>query len=336
MVLPTGECVNTGFGRFSNSKATKVDRWGVGPYFDGIFVQSNLGVVTKMTVWLTPKPKYVQDFTCIMKHSSSLETMIDTLQRLVLEGTINDNCFHFWNSYKILAREGTYPWKIMKGKTPLSLQEFKGAEPWFGTGQLYAVNKEQASVQKKLIEEAFAEKVDQLIFFDEQKDDDQSLELGVPSNLNVKSTYWRKKKKMPFDLDPDRDGCGVIWLCPLLPFDGQEIINAIAIAQSTIKSYQFEPNIAINCISARSIRMFIAIMYDRENPGEDERGMECHDQLLQQLIEQGYIPYRLGIQSMNSLPSAQDDYGKLISTLKKSLDPNNILAPGRYDFRNDW
>jgi 4-cresol dehydrogenase (hydroxylating) len=39
---------------------------------------------------------------------------------------------------------------------------------------------------------------------------------------------------------------------------------------------------------------------------------------------------------MNSLPPAQDDYGKLMSVLKQGLDPNNILAPGRYDFQGDW
>jgi 4-cresol dehydrogenase (hydroxylating) len=77
-------------------------------------------------------------------------------------------------------------------------------------------------------------------------------------------------------------------------------------------------------------------MYDRDVAGEDQRAMECHDKMLQVLIQEGYIPYRLGIQSMNSLPPSQDDYGKLISTLKRGLDPNNILAPGRYDFRSDW
>ena len=70
--------------------------------------------------------------------------------------------------------------------------------------------------------------------------------------------------------------------------------------------------------------------------GEDQRAMECHNNMFQILTQEGYIPYRLGIQSMNSLPSPVDDYGKLIRALKRGLDPNNILAPGRYDFRNDW
>ncbi len=39
---------------------------------------------------------------------------------------------------------------------------------------------------------------------------------------------------------------------------------------------------------------------------------------------------------MNFIPSAQDDYGQLLQQVKKALDPNNILAPGRYDFRRDW
>ncbi len=339
VVLPTGECIHTGFGRFANAKATQISRWGIGPYLDGIFTQSNLGIVTKMTIWLMPIPKYFQVFTCFISDSSLLEGLIDTLQTLILQGILRDSCFSFWNCYKVLAAKGRYPWKIMEGKTPLSLKELKGSESWFGSGALYSASREQGLAERKSIEQALEPKVEKLFFVDRDSDSNllkDNIDLGVPSDTNIKSTYWRKKNKIPSQMDPDRDGCGVIWLCPILPFDGQQIVNALQIIESTVKSYQFEPNIAIECISARSIRMFIAIMYDREVAGEDKRAIECHDKLLQLLIQEGHIPYRLGIQSMNSLPLAQDDYGKLISTLKRGLDPNNILAPGRYDFRSDW
>ncbi len=62
----------------------------------------------------------------------------------------------------------------------------------------------------------------------------------------------------------DRDGCGNFWICPVLPFDGQQIVEALPILELTIKSHQFKPNIAITCTSGRSIQMFIAIMYDRD------------------------------------------------------------------------
>ncbi len=52
--------------------------------------------------------------------------------------------------------------------------------------------------------------------------------------------------------------------------------------------------------------------------------------MLGRLIRAGYVPYRLGIESVKLLPEPDDDTGKLLDALKKSLDPNNILVPGRY------
>lgn len=332
VVLPTGELIHTGFGRFAHAKTTPVSRWGVGPSLDGIFAQSNLGIVTQMTVWLTPIPKDYQSFNCIVKDHDSLERLIDIIQKLMLQGTIQENCFSFWNCYKVLAREGRYPWQLLGGKTPFSLKDLKGVEPWVGSGSLYCASREQGLAVRKIIEEALTGQVAQ-IFFRDDDDSSESLDLGlgVPSELNIKSTYWRKKIKIPSHLDPDRDACGVLWLCPLFPFDGKQIVTALTTIESTIKSYGFEPNVAMSCATSRSVKMFIAIMYDRDESDADHRAMSCHDQLLQFLLQSGYIPYRLGIQSMNSLPVATDDYDQLIRNLKKQLDPNNILAPGRYD-----
>ena len=220
----------------------------------------------------------------------------------------------------------------------MSLIELKGAEPWLGSGELYSASREVGLAERKIITEALKGLVKDIVFTDSDTDSNLIREKlsDPPKNTNIKSTYWRKKQQIPVQMNPDRDGCGVIWLCPALPFKGQQVVEAVQIIESTVKSYQFEPNIAMTCTSARSIHMFLAIMYDREVEGEDERAMECHDKTLRLLTQNGYIPYRLGIQSMNSLPPAQDDYGHLIGTLKRGLDPNNILSPGRYDFKKEW
>jgi hypothetical protein len=42
----------------------------------------------------------------------------------------------------------------------------------------------------------------------------------------------------------------------------------------------------------RIINVYLALIYDREIRGEDERAMACHDELLERLIEKGYPPYR--------------------------------------------
>ena len=339
VILPTGECIHTGFGRFTNATATPVSRWGVGPATDGLFTQSNLGIVTKMTFWLRPLPKFFQVFTCSIPDLAYLSGLLDAIQPLMLQEIIQGNCCSVWNSYKILARQGRYPWKLMGGKTPLDLKELQRFERWVSSAAIYSASREQGLAQRQIIEQALAGKVEELIFADddthpELREDD--LFLGIPSNQNVKSTYWRKKSQIPSQLNPDSDRCGVLWLCPVFPFDGEVISPAIKAITETVKKYNFEPNLSMNLNSARSVHLFIAIMFDREVAGEDERAMSCHDELLQMLTQSGHIPYRLGIQSMNSLPPAQDDYGFFLRTLKQALDPNDILAPGRYDFRNDW
>jgi 4-cresol dehydrogenase (hydroxylating) len=64
--------------------------------------------------------------------------------------------------------------------------------------------------------------------------------------------------------------------------------------------------------------------------------MACHDQVLESLISQGHYPSRLGVQSMEKVPNVHNDYELFLQRLKKHVDPHDILAPGRYDFRNNW
>src|SRR6516164_3863743 len=57
VVLASGEVVRTGMGALPNSKSWQHNRWGYGPWVDGLFRQSNFGVVTKMGFYLMPRPE---------------------------------------------------------------------------------------------------------------------------------------------------------------------------------------------------------------------------------------------------------------------------------------
>ncbi|MBW4479554.1 MAG: FAD-binding oxidoreductase [Tolypothrix brevis GSE-NOS-MK-07-07A] len=367
VVLPTGECIHTGFERFANAKAAKVNKWGVGPYFDGIFTQSNLGIVTQMTIWLFPEPEYFQSFFYSISDDSHLEEFIDTLRKLKLQGLMR-NSFVLFNDYRMLSTKQQYPWKEANGKTLLSadlmqkLRKTWGGGLWIGEGALYSNSREHGQIERKLIKQALKKTVDKLIFFDARKAQiaeiirplykwitgidlrntidllySKNLQRGIPTEKAVSMVYWRKQSPVPSsNMDPDRDGCGIIWLAPSVPFDGQHVRAALRIIEETAKLHQFEPNVGLQCITERSIDMTVAIIYDRDVDGEDERAFLCHDEMMQKLLLEGYIPYRLSTQLMNSLPPAKDDYGKLLQKLKRALDPNDILAPGRYDFRKEW
>ena len=57
VVLPTGELVRTGMGANPHAKTWQLFKYGMGPWVDGIFSQSNFGIVTKMGFWLMEEPE---------------------------------------------------------------------------------------------------------------------------------------------------------------------------------------------------------------------------------------------------------------------------------------
>src|SRR5271155_398561 len=57
VVLPTGEMMRTGMGALPNAKSWQQYKSGFGPWIDGMFSQSNFGIVTKMGFWLMPEPE---------------------------------------------------------------------------------------------------------------------------------------------------------------------------------------------------------------------------------------------------------------------------------------
>jgi 4-cresol dehydrogenase (hydroxylating) len=159
---------------------------------------------------------------------------------------------------------------------------------------------------------------------------------GIPHEESLRSVYWRKRTPVPADPDPDRDRCGVIWVAPVVPFTGRDVTAAVRILEEAIPAHGLEPLLAMVAQTPRVAYVVALLVYDRDEPGADDAAMRCHDAALARLAESGYLPYRLGVQSMDALPAPRDDHGALMERLKRALDPSDILAPGRYDFRTTW
>ena len=362
VVLPTGECIHTGFGRFDNALATPVYRWGVGPYLDGLFTQSNLGIVTQMTVWLMPAPEYFQAYYFSVENNGDLGDILEALRPLRLAGNIN-SAVHIANDYRVLSSIQQYPWEAAQGQTPLpeELLTDMGRQwdfgAWTGSGALYGT-RQQVAHTRRAIRRAFKRRrVKKLRFIDDRimdfaekyqtplkrltgKNFPEMLKLaspvhnmmkGIPTNRIIASTYWRKKSPVPIDMDPGRDRCGLMWCAPIAPIDGKSALRMAEIVSEIVVLHGFEPAMTITLLTKRSMDNVISISYDREIEGQDQRAMACFDELLNALVKEGFYPYRLGVNSMHSLPRPLDDYPAFLKTIKTALDPNRILAPGRYE-----
>jgi 4-cresol dehydrogenase (hydroxylating) len=134
---------------------------------------------------------------------------------------------------------------------------------------------------------------------------------------------------VPSDPDPDRDRCGVLWLAPVAPMLGESAQILVELTESMLLAHGFEPQISITLLTERSLSCVISISYDRDVPGEDQKAMACYRQLRDRLDSEGYYSYRLGISGM-PMPGVDPAYANVLNSIKSALDPNQILAPGRY------
>jgi 4-cresol dehydrogenase (hydroxylating) flavoprotein subunit len=306
-----------------------------------------------MTVWLLPNPRYSTVCLFTLKDDERLEDLIEALYVLKFEGGCPS--IYMYNDYKFLSMLlGQRPELSIQSDAFLSPEIMRpirsafGFGAWSGSIALQCASKQLCDAMCAFIRDTLSDKVDTLRFFNGQSIEPAIGETGdfgtidlltVRSSLDtvnndggLRTTYWRKKTPPPRNMNPDRDRCGVIWCAPLVPLTGDHVRAAKTIIEQVSFAHYMEPHLSLECVTERSVIITVALLYDRDIAGEDERAMTCYHELLHKLTEAGYIPYRLGIQSMNELPAAIDDSAVLWQRIKTALDPNNILAPGRYDF----
>lgn len=362
VVLPTGDVIETGYSRFPASVTGPLYRWGVGPFLDGLFSQSNFGVVTRMTIWLMPAPAHFEAFLFRCDHQAQLGPLIEVLSRLRLAGTIK-SAVHVGNDYKVLSSIQQYPWDITQGKTPLlpaqmdSIRKRLHFGVWNGSGGLYGT-KAQVATARREIRRALSGKVTQLRFLDDRMlafsikfarpikffsgwDFSKTIALlqplfgllkGIPTDRVLASVYWRKKGPVPVLTDPDQARCGLLWYAPIVPADSADVDRVRHLTVDTLLAAGFEPMISLTLITGRAIACVISISYDRDVPGEDERALACYRTLAAKITALGYYSYRLGIQSMEEMGSSES-YLDLLAKIKSAIDPAGILAPGRYEVK---
>jgi 4-cresol dehydrogenase (hydroxylating) len=356
VVLPTGEVIETGFSGLPAASTGPVYRWGVGPSLDGLFSQSNYGVVTRLTVWLMPAPEYFQAFFFQCDDEDALPKVIDALRPLRLNGALR-SAVHIGNDYKVLAGICQFPWDEAQPLSPERMKSFRKRLKfgrWSGSGALYG-SRAQVAEARRMLRTALSGKVGKLRFLDDRMlrlasrftgpyrlltglDLTRTLELakpifgllkGIPTEKTLGSAYWRKRMPVPADPHPDRDGCGLLWSAPVARIHGREAEKLVKLIERTLLGHGFEPMISLTLLTERALACIVSISYDRDVPGEDQKAMACHNELQENLEREGYYPYRLGIASMG-MQSGRGAYSTLLDSLKHALDPQGILAPGRY------
>ena len=80
--------MRTGQFGISNSPSAHLSKFSFGPSIEGLFLQSNLGIVTKLGIWLTPQPQAYMSCQFDMPEFEDVATMVDILGPLRRNGVL--------------------------------------------------------------------------------------------------------------------------------------------------------------------------------------------------------------------------------------------------------
>jgi 4-cresol dehydrogenase (hydroxylating) len=376
VVLASGEILRTGGGP-ENSRVRHTYKWGTGPYVDGLFCQSNLGIVTSAGIWLMPEPEAMTLFVCNVDREEELPEAVDVLRRLSLRGAIQPNV-HVANDVLSFANLTQYPWDRLDGATRLSpalraeLRDTFLVAPWTLTGAIYGdravVRANEREVRKAfrrfghvdLVGErnlaaarallpawrragrgsaidrllrratrASVEKVELLQHLHE-------VFRGVPGEHILTFAYFRNRRyarrsdRPTADVDPARDGCGIMWgalSCPIAAGDTRELL---ALVKPIFERHGFDLSVALMMINPRSFIALLQFFFDRDGASERERVEALHDEILETAPRHGFPQVRTNVGGFDRVLEGAPGYARFVATLKDAVDPGHVLAPGRY------
>ena len=368
VVLPDGELVNIGGSR-QELKTWHTHKWGVGPYLEGLFTQSNLGIVTQAGIWLMPQPEAYNSFVYEIDDARHLPKVLDCFRKLALSGVVNTK-LHMINDFvsmTILTQRiaEKVPQDAPLGDDDLdALRRKYGISPWNCAGGIYGT-RQQVALQRTLLRRAlspygrlifvsdrFVPLIERLIDWSwkspalrwitelgartslpvlESAPYVHKILQGIPTEFFVKHAYYRYRHPRPLaDVHPARDRCGLIWFAPILPFTNENVWPYLDTCKKRFAEYGFDFYIAMLLTNPRSVVCLMAIIYDRDSADETARSQLLYQNLLGDMHANRLQQYRAGLQSWNELFRDAPELQRLNDRIKAAIDPDNILAPGHY------
>jgi 4-cresol dehydrogenase (hydroxylating) len=329
VVLPNGELVRTGMGALPGNTTWQLFKYGFGPYLDGLFTQSNFGVVTKMGIWLMPEPPGYRPYMISFQREQDLEQVVDILRPLKV-GMVIQNAATIRSLLLVAATNATRSQYTDKpGPLPDSTLRRIMAEQDIGMWNIYGALYGPPPVMDTLwtvIRDSFAKIAGAKFYFleDRKKPNDllaarAETMRGIPRLSEFSFINWT-------------GGGGHIGFSPVSPIRGAEAMKQYAMVRDRMHEYGFD-YMSIFAIGWRELHHVVELLFDRRDPAIKRRAEELFRVLVKEAAAAGYGEYRTHLSFMDDIAAT---YGwnehalmKLQQTIKDALDPKGILAPGK-------
>jgi 4-cresol dehydrogenase (hydroxylating) flavoprotein subunit len=366
-VLADGSVYRSALREAGNEELARLFKWGIGPYMNGLFTQSGFGIVTRASIALAPRPECAKVCLFNLSDDALLEPAVQRVQRLLSElpgvlGGIN-----LMNQHRVLAMTAPYPEASQldaRGLMPQPLVDELGRAyqiaPWTGFATLYGRKRVVQAAQKE-IRRALKGVASRLLFLSPTHAVwlaklarqlpggmgaklsrtaatlNASLQLvqGRPNETALPLTYWRSRRQQPAEgRNPARDDCGLLWYAPLIPMRPIDVRRFVDFARRELPALGLEPLITLTSQGDRLFDSTVPLLFDKQDVAASAAASAGLEYLIESGRKLGFYPYRLHVQSQAGHLARQLDSAQLTSRLRQALDPEDLLARGRYAARN--
>ncbi|CAN0191623.1 unnamed protein product, partial [Chrysoparadoxa australica] len=133
------------------------------------------------------------------------------------------------------------------------------------------------------------------------------------------------------DVDLHKEVPGFIAILPAVPSDGDMVLKTIHTLKEISKNHSFQSTITFSLVQENLYEGFIRCYFNRNDPAEVEHAHRWSLEAHKALEKLDIFPYRINNEDMAYFIERPDDaYNNTLRDLGKILDPNNVIAPGKY------
>jgi hypothetical protein len=358
VVLADGEVMRTGMGALPGAQTWQEYKSGFGPWIDGMFSQSNFGVVTKMGFWLMPEPdSYLSGTVTVPRHDDliPLVNILNYLENTRVTNGMPDLAspllgIPMLSEFAARFDQGSTPFDrpqdaeltalIAKagGNMSPELNDYaqrKGIGYWscklsfYGAPKANAANWAFAQEKFSAIPGAKFEPGEsyKLPLTPEQREKVHKPQFGIPS-LAMFSIGARSA------MNPEPSN-GHMWFSPIIPRTGEAIFEANRVFAQAAKEFGL-PFLNFNLPSTYWERSFIFIfafpvVKDVET---NKKNVASFKKLIQVAADHGWGEYRTAPVFQDAIMNTYSFNNHALlhfhETVKDAIDPNGILSAGRY------
>ena len=324
VLLGNEELLHTGFWHDKPAETTIHHfKYGVGPYLDGLFMQSNLGIVTAAVVNLIPEQEDTWMLTCHVSESK-LQHFIDNVNELYQSRYLHDS-MHIGNELR----------------TRIASESDEGISQWTSWTTISGDRRYLEFISEE-ITSRLSQSCKSLNFFaSEQLNDEHSdeflkeiyqLHQGYPSHLFLKAMSKSIGELGKFEPDSvDQGRYGMLCCLPIIPFSGYEAHRAQELIYRVCADYNTTPAVTLNPMNDLYLEAVINLYFDRSSEQEIRMAHECNEELHSKLYQAGFRFYRLDIRMMRKYITEDSSFWRTVKNLKAAMDPDHIIAPMRYN-----